>query len=181
MTILACVSASEQAVSPMVIFVEKYLKTLLSKGEVPATFYGMSQNGWMDQELFTEWFLHHFLEHAVSCRPLMLLVDGHSSHFTIEVLKLAAHDVIFCLPPHKTADSQPLDTACFKPLKTSWSDVCRKKLICQSRPSNHKVSLSAFHLIKQLIVNHLTLPASSHSKPVGQMFVEKIYLPIQAK
>ena len=86
----------------------------------------LRMDGWMDQELFTEWFLHHFLEHAVSSRPLMLLLDGHSSHFTVEVVKLAAaHDVvIFCLPPRTTADSQPLDTACFKPLKTSWSDIC---------------------------------------------------------
>ena len=89
----------------------------------------MSPNGWMDQELFAEWFLHHFLEHAVSSRPLMLLLDGHSSHYTLELVKLAAaQDVIFCLPPHTTADSQPLDTSCFKPLKTSWSDVCRKYL-----------------------------------------------------
>ena len=102
----------------------------MSKGNVPAMLYGMSQNGWMDQEFFIEWFLHHFLEHAVSSQLLMLLLDGHSSHFTLEVVKLAAsHDVvIFCLPPHTTADSQPLDTACFKPLKTSWSHVCRKYL-----------------------------------------------------
>ena len=68
----------------------KIFKSLLSKGEAPAMLYGMSQNGWMDQELFTEWFLHHFLEHAVSSRLLILLLDGHSSHFTLEVVKLAA-------------------------------------------------------------------------------------------
>ena len=94
---------------------------------MPATLNGMSPNGWMDQELFAEWFLHHFLEHAVSSRPLMLLLDGHSSHYTLELVKLAAAQdvVIFYLPPHSTADSQSLDTSCFKPLKTSWSDVCR--------------------------------------------------------
>ena len=45
-------------------------------------------------------------------------------------MKLAAeHDVIiFCLPPHTTADTQPLDTSCFKPLKTYWADVFRKYL-----------------------------------------------------
>ena len=104
----------------MVTFAGKIFKSLLSKGEVPATLYGMSKNGWIDQELFTECFLHHFLEHVVSSQPLMLLLDGHSSHFTLEAVKLAAtHDIIFCLPSHTTADSQPLDIACFKPLKTS--------------------------------------------------------------
>ena len=72
----------------------------------------------MDQEFFTEWFLHHFLEHAVSSQLLMLLFDGHSSHFTLEVVKLAAaHDVvIFCLPPHTIADSQPLASIHSKPV-----------------------------------------------------------------
>ena len=43
--------------------------------------------------------LHHFLEHAVTSRPLMLLLDGHSLQYTLELVKLAAqHDVvIFCL------------------------------------------------------------------------------------
>ena len=111
----------------MVVFAGKYFNSSLSKGEIPATLYGMSQNGWMDQELFAEWFLQHFLEHAVSSLPLMLLLDGHSSHYTLELVRLAAAEnvVIFCLPPHTTADSQPLDTSCFKPLKTSWADVFR--------------------------------------------------------
>ena len=84
----------------------------------------------MNQELFAEWFLHHFLEHVASSRPLMLLLDGHSSHYSLELVKLAAaHNVVmFCLPPHTTANTQPLNTSCFKPLKTSWSDVCLKYL-----------------------------------------------------
>ena len=82
----------------------------------------------MDQEL--DWFLYHFLVHAVSSRPLLLLLDGYLSHFTLELVKLAAeHDVIiFCLPPHTTADTQPLDTSWLKPLKTYWDDVCHKYL-----------------------------------------------------
>ena len=84
----------------MVVFTGKYFN---SKGEVPATLYGMCSSGWMDQELFADWFLHHFLEYAVTSRPLMLLLDGHghhSLHYTLELVKLAAkhHVVIFCLP-----------------------------------------------------------------------------------
>ena len=156
-TILACANAAGQAVPPMVIFSGKNFNSLLSKGEVPDTLYGMSQNGWMNQEHFAEWFLHHFLEHAVSSRPLMLLLDGHSSHYTLELVNLAAaHDVvIFCLPPHATADSQPLDTSCFKPLKTSWSDVCRKYLF-----TNPGRVITKFHfsrLFSQAWSNSMTI------------------------
>ena len=112
------------------VFAGKNFNSALAKGEIPSTLYGMSPSGWMDQELFADWFLHHFLMHAVASRPLILLLDGHSSHYTLELVKLATkHDVIlFCLPPHTTADSQLLDTTCFKPLKNYWVYVCRNYL-----------------------------------------------------
>ena len=79
----------------------------LSKGEVPGTLYGMSDSGWMDQELFFNWFANHFLKHAVSAWPLLLMLDGHSSHYTLELVQEALINevIIFCLPPHTTADS----------------------------------------------------------------------------
>ena len=94
----------------------------LSNGEVPGTLYCMSPNGWMDLSM---WFFKHFLTHAVSERPLLILLDGHSSHYTLELVKAAAQKdvIIFCLPPHTTADSQPLDTSCFDPLNY-WFETC---------------------------------------------------------
>ena len=58
----------------------------------------------------------------------MLVLDGHSSHYTLELVKTVAENdvVLFCLPPHTTADSQPLDTCCFCPLKTYWGEICRQ-------------------------------------------------------
>ena len=38
-------------------------------------------SGKMDGKIFHEWFEHHFLEYAPSGRPLLLLLDGHSSHY----------------------------------------------------------------------------------------------------
>jgi len=77
----------------MAIFAGKNFNSVLAKGEVPATLYGMSSSGWMDQELFADWFLHHFLVHAVTSMPLLLL-DGHSFHYTLELVKLAQHHEI---------------------------------------------------------------------------------------
>ena len=89
----------------MVIFSGKNFNHALSVEVVPGTLYGMSPNGRMDQELFADfadWFTNHFLYHAASARPLLLLLDGHSSHYTLELVKFAAKEdvVIFCLPPH---------------------------------------------------------------------------------
>ena len=81
--------------------------------------YGLSSNGWMDTELFEIWFKHHFLMHVPSCRPILLMMDGHSTHFQPSVVRMAAKEevILFCLPPHSTHLTQPLDKGCFGPLK----------------------------------------------------------------
>jgi len=114
----------------MVVCAGKNHNNALSKGEVPETLFRMLWSGWMGQELFSKWFSKQFLKHAVPTRQLLLLLDGHSSHYTLELVKLAEKQkvVIFCLPSHTTADSQLLDASCFKPLKSNWVDVCRKYL-----------------------------------------------------
>ncbi len=81
------------------------------------------------------WFSNHFLQHAVISRPLLLMLDGHSSHYTLDLIQSAKDNdvVIFCLPPHTTADSQPLNTSFFGPLKAYWSEACRKYHVQKSR------------------------------------------------
>ena len=70
----------------------------------------------------------HFLEHAVSQRPLFLLLDGHSTHYQPEVIRLAREKevIILCLPPHTTHETQPLDCGVFSSLKSHWTTVCHE-------------------------------------------------------
>ena len=81
-----------------------------------------------DQELFKHGLMHHFLKYAVPSRPLLVLLDGHSSHYEPMSIELARKEgvIIFCLPPHTTQDSQPLDSTVFGPLKRHWSEVCHE-------------------------------------------------------
>lgn len=48
--------------------------------------YGLSENGWIDMVPFKEWFFRHFLSHAGSSQPLLLLLDGHSSHYNLDAI-----------------------------------------------------------------------------------------------
>jgi len=82
----------------------------------------------MDSELFDVWFNNHFLRYAPLARPILLLMDGHSSHYCPDVIRMASkHNVVlFTLPPHTTHMHQPLDRGCFGPLKTKWREVCYK-------------------------------------------------------
>ena len=82
--ILACGNAVGQALPPMVTFEGKNLNHEWTVGEVPGTLYGMSGKGWTDQELFKHWLKNQFLKYAVRPRPLLLLLDGHSSHYEPE-------------------------------------------------------------------------------------------------
>ena len=63
--------------------------------------------------------MEHFLQLAVRARPLIIVLDGQSSQYQPELVQYAKEkDVIpFCLPPHTTHESQPLDLNVFKPLK----------------------------------------------------------------
>ena len=74
---------------PFIIFDAKNLNMEWTKGEVPGTTYGLSDSGWIDSELFKQWFFQHFLRHAGSSRPLLLLLDGHSSHFNLDAVTMA--------------------------------------------------------------------------------------------
>ena len=71
--------------------------------------------------------MHHFLRYAPSCRPLLLLLNGHSSHYELAVVRMAAEQgvVMFCLPPHTTHIAQPLDNGPFASLIAHWKEVYR--------------------------------------------------------
>ena len=127
-TVLACTSAAGYAIPPFIIFGRNTYHPHLSNGEVPGTMYGMTPKGWMTQKLFFEWFKQHFLKYIPSARPVLLILDGHSSHYCPEFVKLAAHEqvLVFVLPPHTSHLSQPLDRGCFSPLKSYWKRVCHK-------------------------------------------------------
>ena len=131
-TVLSACSASGYLLPPMIIFDRKKLKPNFTTGEIPGTAYGLSKNGWIDSELFQEWFTNHFLLHIPPQRPILLLLDGHSSHYQPQLIRTAATNqiILFCLPPHTTHLCQPLDRSCFSPLKKAYNNECHLYMSC---------------------------------------------------
>ena len=72
-TVVGCVSTSGQCLPPMVIWDKKALLPELAVKEVRGTIYGLSEKGWMDQELFDMWFHKHFFEICSSCKTITLV------------------------------------------------------------------------------------------------------------
>ena len=60
------------------------------------------------------------LEYKVSARSLLLLLDGHSTHYQPQSVRFAKEHgtIMLCLPPHTTHEPQPLDCGVFGPLKS---------------------------------------------------------------
>lgn len=71
-----------------------------------------SSNGWIDMELLSV----VILKYVPKCRPLVLLLDGHASHYhRPEVIKMVAKEkvIIFALLPNTTHLARPpIEDAC---------------------------------------------------------------------
>ena len=88
---------------------------------------GMQENGYMDAANFNKW-MDYFLNYYESrgnlslTKRMLLILDGHKSHVTLEVLQKAkAHGLdMVSLPSHTSHALQPLDISCFKPFKQSF-------------------------------------------------------------
>ena len=84
--------------------------------------------GWMDCEVFTEWF-DIFIK-MVKDRSLLLLFDGHMTHITLPVIEKAMKGrvIIMKFPPQVTNTLQPLNVTCFGPLKICWEQLLQERV-----------------------------------------------------
>lgn len=129
-TVLSCVSASGYALPPMMVYPrKKKVPSNLKEGALPGTLFTNSESGWINSQLYLEWF-EFFLQNIPPTRPVLLLQDGHASHTSIELIELArANDIhLLCLPAHTTHVLQPLDVGVFKSFKSNFSKACSKYL-----------------------------------------------------
>lgn len=96
----------------------------------PDSVFGRAETGWMDSELFVTWLAEVF-EPALSDREIkrsvVLFVDGHSTHCTLEASKFCRdHDIIlYCLLEHASHVLQPCDLKLFSSLKESCKQAVR--------------------------------------------------------
>ena len=97
----------------------------LGNGEVPRILYGASGNGWITQQFFKEWFHRHFLAFLPNIRPVLFLIDGHSTHYFPETIQMQSCPLYITTPHNSLKLTQPLHKGCFAPLKMAWCEVCQ--------------------------------------------------------
>lgn len=61
---------------------------------------------------------------------VLVLYDGHRSHFTITLIECAIQNyiILFVLPPHCSHLLQPLDVSCFGQFEIAWNSACHSFL-----------------------------------------------------
>jgi hypothetical protein len=126
-TVICSMNAAGNFIPPMFIFPRKRMSPQLQKDGPPCAIYDCTHNGWSNETMFVKW-LKHFIHHsnASAERKVLLLLDNHTSHVTLESLELCRQNGITMLsiPPHTSHRMQPLDVSFYSPLKSGFRREC---------------------------------------------------------
>ena len=106
-TILAAGCADGVRLSPYLVYKGKNLWNRWMQGGPAGSMYSVSDSGWMEAANFKQWFAKMFIpavKHLTTKHPMLLVFDGHHSHISLGLIKLARENNIhlLSLPPHTT-------------------------------------------------------------------------------
>lgn len=134
-SVVCCMSASGVYVPPGMIFPRVRMKPELFNDAPIGTCRMVSESGYMNSTLFLQW-LQHLKDHTYPSEknPLLLILDNHKSHCTLEAIEFCRtnHIILLGLPPHCSHKIQPLDRTFFFALKSAYSQESDKWMT--SRP-----------------------------------------------
>ena len=126
-TMALCVNAAGNSIPPFFLFPRKNMQTTFLDNVSPGTVGFANTSGWMCAPEF-ERYMRHFISSVkpTQASPVLLLLDNHSSHLSVEALDIAIASGVHILsfPPHCSHRLQPLDVSVFGPVKTHYKSQC---------------------------------------------------------
>ena len=126
-TVLLSMSATGFFPPPMLIFKRKRRDPSLARGAPAGSLIEISDSGWITAELFNTWIAEFAkLTGATKERPVVVILDNHSSHISLSGWDLCRENGIHMvsLPPHTSHRLQPLDVTYMKPFKMAFNGAC---------------------------------------------------------
>ncbi|XP_003240827.1 uncharacterized protein LOC100571979 [Acyrthosiphon pisum] len=145
-TCVCAMSATGYYIPPFFIYPRVRMNPKFLEGAPPGSAAVPHISGWMTATNFVN-YLKHFSSHTrpSTQRPVLLLMDNHASHVTLEAITFCRENGIVMLgfPPHTSHRLQPLDVGFYGPLKTSYSQACDDFLV-----SNPGICISITHIPK---------------------------------
>ena len=129
-TLVTCaiaINATGNSVPPIFIFPRKKFQAHFIRDGPPGSIGTANGSGWMQEDDFVV-FLKHFVNHAKPDKddPVLLILDNHDSHLSIEALNFCKESgiILLSLPPHTSHKLQPLDRGVYGPFKKAVNSVC---------------------------------------------------------
>ena len=124
-TVVQAISASGRTVPPMVIFSGCMPRGDFKAGIPDDWVFKSTDSGFVNTEMFIQWFIDIFLPTVGQKRPVLLLLDNLSCHWNPAFLDLAQENKIDLLffPSHASHLLQPLDVVYFHLLKQKVADL----------------------------------------------------------
>lgn len=131
LTVMFTFAASGEITAPMIIYPYKRIPSNVVNSVPREWGIGCSDTGWMKNENFYEYIgnvLHKYLVAKNTKFPVILFVDGHKTHLTLQTSELCSKlkIILVALYPNATRIMQPADVAAFKPLKVNWNQAVLK-------------------------------------------------------
>lgn len=128
-TVMACFNALGDYMPPLIVYPGQRLSKVVLEGFIEADF-GQTEKGWMDSELFVG-FLGRLVDFAKEKNipmPIILFVDGHSTHMSLSAAEFCAQNgiILYCLLPNATHLLQACDVGLFSPMKSAYQSSMRK-------------------------------------------------------
>ncbi|KAG6448525.1 hypothetical protein O3G_MSEX005530 [Manduca sexta] len=130
-TTLFTVNAAGEYAPPLTIFKYKRMSTEVLDNAPNGWGVGKTDKGWMTGESFYEYVANVFIPYLKEKEielPVILFLDGHKSHLTMQLSELCRENgiIVIALVPNTTHMLQPLDVAVFYPLKQNWRQLVKK-------------------------------------------------------
>jgi hypothetical protein len=130
-SVVACVSANGLCLNPLFLLKGKRKRLVfeenLKKTHLSNSYVCMTDKAYITKESFLIWaeiFVEYLKDSQIN--GAILIMDNHTSHtLNLDALEFLNKNNVFCisLPAHSSHILQPLDVACFRPLKQSFRDM----------------------------------------------------------
>ncbi|XP_076287355.1 uncharacterized protein LOC143212418 [Lasioglossum baleicum] len=149
-TVLVTANATGQLASPFMLFSGQKLAPQVEQ-LLPVGFSaGVSDNGWMTAKNFYEYvvnILYPWLLNNNIVFPIILYINGHSSHITLSLSNFCQKNRIelVALKANTTHIVKPLDVEFFHAFKSSWQKNCME--FCRS---NNLINLKQYQVASVL-------------------------------
>ncbi|CAC5388774.1 unnamed protein product [Mytilus coruscus] len=124
-TLLLAISAAGQTPPPLVIFSGALPRDDYSTGIPDSWLFEKTESGFVNSDLYMNWFNNAFLPSIGRKRPVLLIHDNHVTHlstYAIDAARDNGVDLLF-FPSHSSHLLQPLDVVYFHALKQKVADM----------------------------------------------------------